>query len=197
MHARPRTERRWPLVAVAGIALVLGVLGGTSGADGTTTGSARADAGASLTVKVATWRAAPAAPGEPHMGAALPLAWVSASGGLAVATFEVANVGRLDLADQRIVVRATTTGGEAPRDPIVLTACSGGVWDPTGASCPGTAVELGTGPGSPLATGTPLRPGERLSVRAATRQRTAAQTLVEIDVVVSRADVRPMTMTSG
>lgn len=194
MHARPRAERRWPLVVVAGTALVLG---GTSGADGTTTGSARADAGASLAVTVATWRAAPAAPGEPHMGAALPLSWVSASGGLAVATFEVANVGRLDLTDQRIVVRATTTGGGAPRDPIVLTACSGGVWDPTGASCPGTTVELGTGPGSPLATGMSLRPGERLSMRAATRQRTASQTLVEVDVVVSRADVRPMTMTSG
>lgn len=195
MPSLPRTDLQRLLVAlVAGATLAAS---GVSSADGRTPGGARAHAGASLTMKVATWRAAPASTGEPHIGAALPLAWISTPGGTAVATFEVVNVGRTDLADQRIVVRTTTIDADTLRDPIVLTACSGGVWDPTGTSCPGTAVELGAGPGSPLPTGMPLRRGERLSVRAVTRQRTASQTRIEIDVVVSRADVRPMTMTSG
>ena len=194
MPAPPRTERRWPVVIVVSASLMLG---GASGADGTTTESARARAGAVLTVTVATWRAAPAALDEEHTGAALPLTWVPSSGGSAAATFEVVNVGRLDLADQRIVVRATSADGGAPRDPIVLTACTGGVWDPSAPSCPGTAVELGSDLGAAIPTGVLLRPGERLSVRAATRQRTASQTEVEVDVVVNRADVRPMTLTSG
>ena len=197
MAWRRRVGARRMVGALMLAALLLGVGPlAASVASGQAGARASASAGGTVGASVATWRAAPAPQGLPHMGDALVLTW-STQGGDALATFDVANVGDLALDDQRIVLIVDDgSGGRAP-DPIVLTACVGGVWDASGTSCPGTLLPLGSDRDAPLATGVTLAPGERLNVRATTRSRTAARTQLAVEIVVGRADVRAATTTSG
>ena len=195
--AEVRSDARRALGVLMVVALLVGV--GPLAADmasGQAAGRAIASAGGTVGASVSSWRAAPAPSGLAHMGGPLTLTWAT-PGGDALATFDIANVGDLTLVDQRIVlVLDGGSGGSAP-DPIVLTACVGGVWDASGTSCPGTLLPLGSDREAPLSTGVTLAPGERLNVRATTRRRTAAQTRTAVEIVVGRTDVRAATTTSG
>lgn len=196
---RPAPHVPAPRVVVLLMAGVLVLAAGPFGRDtarGRPDAGARATAGGTVTAGVVVWRAAPAPQGLPHMGGPLTLDWIT-QGGDAVALFDVANVGDLALSDQRLVLGVDAGAEGSAPDPIVLTACDGGVWDPNGTNCPGTLLSLGSDRDAPLATGVALDPGERLSVRATTRRRTAAQTRLTVEVLVGRADVRAATTTSG
>ena len=189
------SSRRVGLLMASALLVAGGPLGASMAA-GQSAGRASASAGGTVDASVASWRAAPAPQGLPHTGEALVVTWRT-QGGDALATFDIANVGDLALGDQRIVlVVDDRSGGDAP-DPIVLTACVGGVWDISGTSCPGTILPLGSDRDAPLPTGVTLAPGERLNVRATTRRRTAAQTQLAVDILVGRADARAATTTSG
>ena len=180
------TTRRRQLAALAAAVALAATHLTPSGASGAASAEVTATARTTLTVTVTTWRAAPAPPSLPHPGTPLALAWTTRAGE-GVATFDVVNVGRLPLARQTIRVR--TADGDPTPDPIVLTACVGGVWDANGEGCPGDPLELGVHDDGPVTTGVTLAAGERLSVRAVTRRRTAARADVQVDVAVSRADV--------
>lgn len=191
-----RPERGRGTVALVTACALLLIVGGSDVARGQGAASTAAVAGGSVATTTAAWRAAPAPTGLPHPGTPLLLTWTT-SGGDALATFDVANVGDLALVDQWLRIRVDGDPDAVPTDPIVLTACVDGVWDATGMACPGTSVSLGSDRDGPVATGVPLAPGERLSVRATTRRRTAAQFRLLVDVEVRRTDVRAPTTTSG
>jgi hypothetical protein len=94
-------------------------------------------------------------------------------------------------------VRSLTAAGAPGTDPVELSACVGADWDAASGTCAGTVVALGSDRGSPLAVTLTLAPGARVSVRATTRPRTAAQTTTTVSVVVDRGDVRPPSVRSG
>lgn len=188
-----RAERGAGILAGATLLAVVTLLAGAArGSVEATVGSA---AQAAVRIDVATWRAAPAPSGGTHLGIALVPSWTT-QGGDAVAVFDVINVGEVALATQTIVVRDAASG-DAPSDRVDVTACAGGVWSSGGATCPGTAVPLGDAADGPLATGVPLEPGARVSVRLSARRATVARSQLAVDVTVDRGAVRPPATTSG
>jgi hypothetical protein len=153
-------------------------------------------AGASVSGSTASWRAVATAPDAAPAPSALTLVWTS-SGGVASAHLDVVNTGSLALVSQRLEVRSLTDSGATGPDPVELAACVGAAWVASNGTCAGTVVALGSDRTSPLATGVPLAPGARLSVRATTRPRTAAQATTTVAVLVTRADARPPRTTAG
>jgi hypothetical protein len=190
-----RTPSRRASLAPVLLATVLihGAVAGIAPARATAT---VATAGATITGTAASWRAVATAPGAQPVPSALTLEW-SSSGGVASAYLDVVNTGGLALTSQRLVVTSLTPSSTTGPDPVELAACLGATWVPDTGTCAGTVVALGSDRTSPLTTGVTLAPGARLSVRATTRPRTVAQATTTVAVVVTRADVRPPTTTSG
>lgn len=89
------------------------------------------------------------------------------------------------------------SSGSAPPGHVAVTLCVGGVCNGDGTSCPGTEVELGDASAGRLATGVPLDPGGRLSVRLDARRNVIARSRLEVDVEVNRAAVRAPVVSSG
>ena len=89
------------------------------------------------------------------------------------------------------------SSGSAPPGHVAVTLCVGGVCNGDGTSCPGTEVELGDASAVRLATGVPLDPGGRLSVRLDARRNVIARSRLEVDVEVNRAAVRAPVVSSG
>ena len=192
-----RARRRRVARIAAGLVLTIGAVALTDGARGAAGAAASSIAVAerSVRVDVASWRAAPAAPGAAHLGMPYAPDWTT-SGGDAVGVLDVVNVGGTTLTTQDIVARDASSGG-APPGRVAVTLCVGGVWNASGTTCPGTVVELGDASAGPLATGVALEPAARLSVRLETRRNVVARSRLEVDVEVSRAAVRAPVATSG
>lgn len=196
MRPRRQGERRLRTFGLTASAMTLTVatlLG--SGAQGAVGAATVSEAGATIRFGVATWRAAAAAPGGTHLGMAFVPDWTT-RGGDSVAVLDVINVGGFDLATQWIVVRDMTTVA-ATSDRVEVTACIGGVWNPDGTACPGITLALGDAATGPLATGVPLEPGERVSVRLSARRAAVARSQLAVDVTVDRRAVRSATVSSS
>lgn len=197
MRPRHRAElrclRTLGLTAGAMTLTVATLLAG--GAQRTVGAATVAEAGATVRLGVATWRAAAAAPGGTHLGMAYVPDWTT-RGGDAVAVLDVINVGGFDLATQWIVVRDDASGS-GPSGPVEVAACDGGVWSGDGSACPGTVVPLGDASDGPTETGITLAPGQRLSVCLTARRNVVAGSSLVVDVEVRRTAVRGPVATSG
>jgi hypothetical protein len=188
----PRRSRTGQVVALATLLVI------ASGCPGPVDASpvAVAVADETVTATATSWAAAATLPGGTPTGGPLTLVWTS-DAGQASTVLDVVNVGRATLGSQRLVVRSLTAAGASGTDPVELSACVGADWDTASGTCAGTVVALGSDRDSPLTMTLTLAPGVRVSVRATTRPRTAAQTTTTVSVVVDRSDVRPPSVRSG